>query len=215
MSGRRTLVKMCGCTSPADAALALAAGADAIGVVLAERSERRVTLERLREIAASLPALTPLVAVLTDPPSPLVDEVLKAGAIPQFHGDEPADACEAFAEGPYIKAVHVDPRRDYTDGAFAAQMAAYAHATWLFDTARSGGGSGGTGRTFPWEIAPRLAGNRPFIVSGGLTPENVGACVRQVRPYAVDVRSGIETNGVKDASKMHAFVAAVRAAADT
>ena len=208
----RTRVKICGCTSVADVALAVDAGADAVGVILAERSERRVGIERLRDIAQAVPAMVTLVAVLVDPPESLVDEALKVGAIPQFHGDEPAEACEAFAAGPYIKAFHVEKRCAYYPDAFSKQARAFEHATWLFDTARDDGTSGGSGRTFAWNVARELAGARRFVVSGGLTPENVGDCVRAVRPYAVDVRSGVETNGLKDPAKIQAFVRAVRAA---
>ena len=203
-------MKICGCTSAADVALAVEAGADAVGVILAERSERRVSIERFRDIAQSVPALTTLVAVFVDPPESLVDEALKAGAVPQFHGDEPAEACEAFAAGPYIKAFHIEQRRAYDPDDFAERARPFEHATWMFDTAGDGGRSGGTGRTFAWELARKLAGDRRFVVSGGLTPENVGACVRAVRPYAVDVRSGVETNGMKDPQKVRAFVRAVR-----
>lgn len=206
----RTRVKICGCTSAADAAVAVEAGADAIGVILAEESERRVTVDRFREIAATIPAMVTLIAVFVDPPAPLVDEALKAGAIPQFHGYEPADACESFAEGPYLKAYHVRPDHVQTRETFERFARPFEHATWLFDTAGASGRSGGTGRTFSWEIARELAGDRRFVVSGGLTPENVAECVRAVRPYAVDVRSGVETNGRKDAAKVRAFVAAVR-----
>lgn len=206
----RTRVKICGCTSVADVALAVDAGADAVGVILAERSERRVGIERFRGIAQAVPAMVTLVAVFADPPESLVDEALKVGAIPQFHGDEPADACEAFAAGPYIKAFHVETRRAYDADDFAQFARPFEHATWLFDAAGSDGRSGGRGQQFDWEIARRLAGERRFVVSGGLTPENVGACVRAVRPYAVDVRSGVETNGMKDPEKVRAFVRAVR-----
>jgi phosphoribosylanthranilate isomerase len=208
----RTRVKICGCTSAADVALAVDAGADAVGVILAERSERRVSLERFRDIAQSVPALTTLVAVFVDPPESLVDEALKAGAVPQFHGNEPADACEAFAAGPYLKAFHVELQREYHPDEFARFARPFDHATWMFDTAGSDGRSGGRGQQFPWGIARQLAGGRRFVVSGGLTPENVGDCVREVRPYAVDVRSGVETNGMKDPEKLRAFVRAVRAA---
>jgi phosphoribosylanthranilate isomerase len=208
----RTRVKICGCTSAADVALAVDAGADAVGVILAERSERRVSIERFRDIAQSVPALTTLVAVFVDPPASLVDEALHAGAVPQFHGDESAEACESVAAGPYLKAFHIEPNGAYDAGVFAKFARPYEHATWMFDTARDSGRSGGTGRTFAWELARRLAGERRFVVSGGLTPENVGDCVREVRPYAVDVRSGVETNGMKDPDKVRAFVRAVRAA---
>jgi phosphoribosylanthranilate isomerase len=206
----RTRVKICGCTSAADVALAVDAGADAVGVILAERSDRRVTIERFRDIAQSVPALTTLVAVFVDPPASLVDEALYAGAVPQFHGDEPAEACEAFAAGPYLKAFHVEKQRAYYPDDFARFARPFEHATWMFDGAGSDGRSGGSGQKFAWEIARRLAGERRFVVSGGLTPENVGDCVREVRPYAVDVRSGVETNGMKDPDKVRAFVRAVR-----
>ena len=208
----RTRVKICGCTSVADVALAVDAGADAVGVILAERSERAVSIARFREIAAGVPALVTLVAVFVDPASSLVDEALKAGAIPQFHGDESADACEAFAAGPYLKAYHVCAGAPQTEAAFDAFARPFERATWLFDAADAAGVSGGTGRTFAWEIARELAGSRRFVVSGGLTPVNVGDCVRESRPYAVDVRSGVETNGVKDPDKVRAFVRAVREA---
>ena len=206
----RTRVKICGCTSVADIALAVDGGADAVGVILAARSERAVSIERFREIAASVPALVTLVAVFVDPPSSLVDEALKAGAIPQFHGDEPADACEAFAAGPYLKAYHVRPGAAPSRAEFDAFARPFEHATWLFDAAGADGRSGGTGRPFAWEVAREAVGERRFVISGGLTPENVAACVRAARPYAVDVRSGVETNGAKDAEKVRAFVRAVR-----
>jgi phosphoribosylanthranilate isomerase len=206
----RTRVKICGCRSVGDVALAVDAGADAVGVILAERSERRVSIERFRDIAQSVPALTALVAVFVDPPASLVDEALHAGAIPQFHGDEPAEACESVAAGPYLKAFHIEKKRVYDPDDFAQFARPFEHATWMFDTAGDDGRSGGTGRTFAWDLTRRLAGERRFVVSGGLTPENVGACVRAVRPYAVDVRSGVETNGMKDPEKVRAFVRAVR-----
>jgi phosphoribosylanthranilate isomerase len=206
----RTRVKICGCTSVADAAIAVDAGADAVGVILAERSPRRVGIDRLKTIAESLPALVGLVAVFVDPPASLVDEALKLGAIPQFHGDEPADVCEAFAAGPYLKVFPMRSDRATTPEEFDAFARPFAHATWLFDTAGDDGRSGGTGRTFAWDDVERLRGSRAVVVSGGLTPENVGACVRAARPYAVDVRSGVETDGRKDSRKVRAFVSAVR-----
>ncbi len=196
----------------ADVELAVDAGADAVGVILAEQSERRVTPERLHHIAHAVPALVALVAVFVDPPASIVDEALKAGATPQFHGYEDAEACEAFAEGPYLKAFHVGRSRVQSPEEFARFARPYEHATWLFDTASASGLSGGTGRTFDWEIPRRFAPDRRFVISGGLTPANVGDCVRAVRPYAVDVRSGVETRGVKNPAKVRAFVAAVRAA---
>ncbi len=189
---------------------ALEAGADAVGVVLAADSPRCISIERLHEIAEHMPALLPLVAVFVDPPSSLVDEALKVGATPQFHGSEPADVCEAFAAGPYLKAYHVRSGDHLTKEAFDAFARPFAHATWIFDTAGLTGASGGTGRPFDWEIVHRVAGSRHVVVAGGLNPDNVGACVRTARPYAVDVRSGVETDGKKDPRKLRAFIEAVR-----
>lgn len=205
-------MKICGCTSVEDALVAVDAGVDAVGVILAETSPRHVGIDRLREIAAAVPAFVTLVAVYVDPSSGLVDEALKVGAIPQFHGNESAEWCEAFAAGPYLKAYHVRPDVPMTPAGFARFADAYSHATWLFDTAGASGMSGGTGVVFPWEIARMLGEGRCFVVSGGLTPENVGACIRAIRPYGVDVRSGVETDGVKDPRKVRAFVRAVHEA---
>lgn len=210
----RTRIKICGCTGIDDVAVAVDAGADAVGVLLVPDSPRAVGIERLHEIAACVPALISLVAVFVDPPSSLVDEALKVGAIPQFHGHEPADLCEAFAAGPYLKAYHVGGQQA-TSIAFDTFARPFAHATWLFDTAGPGGNSGGTGEPFAWEIVRRLAGERRVVVAGGLNPDNVGACVRTVQPFAVDVRTGVETAGKKDARKVRAFVEAVRDAEKT
>jgi len=103
------------------------------------------------------PAFVPLVAVFVDPPSSLVDEALKSGAVPQFHGYEHADWCEAFAAGQYLKAYHVRDDEPLDAETFARFARPFEHATWLFDTARADGRSGGAGRTFRWEIAPALA----------------------------------------------------------
>ena len=208
----RTRVKICGCRSVSDAWSALKAGADAVGVILAADSPRRVSMEQLRGIAEAMPALASLVAVFVDAPGPLVDEALKVGAVPQFHGDEDAEWCESIAAGPYLKAYHVVADDPLDPQAFAAFARPFEHATWLFDTARAGGGSGGTGRTFAWEKVVALGAQRAVVVSGGLTPENVGECVRIARPYAVDVSSGVESDGKKDPRKMLEFVRAVRAA---
>lgn len=208
----RTRIKFCGCTSARDAELAIDCGADAVGVIFAEQSPRRVAPDVAHEIAQSVPAFVPLVGVFVDPSSAQVDEALKAGYTPQFSGNELWQTCEAFVAGPYLKVYHIAPESGPpTAAAFEAWARGYAHATWMFDTTVDGL-RGGTGKTFNWDDARRIAGNRRIVISGGLTPENVGECVRRVRPYAVDVRSGIESGGVKDQAKMRAFVRAVKEA---
>jgi phosphoribosylanthranilate isomerase len=208
----RTRVKICGCRSVRDVRNAINAGADAVGVIMAESSARRVPMEDFRDIARFVPALVSLIAVFVNPPASLVDEALKAGAIPQFHGNEDAEWCEALAAGPYLKAYHVSDDDPVDENTFLRFARPFEHATWLFDTARSGGGSGGTGRTFAWEKVLELGRQHAVVVSGGLTPVNVGTCVQAVRPYAVDVSSGVETNGVKDPRKILEFVRAVHEA---
>jgi phosphoribosylanthranilate isomerase len=197
--------------SVADAQLAVAVGVDAVGVIFAAESPRRIALARAREIAAAVPVFTELVAVFVDPTLAEIDGAVSAGFTPQFSGDEPANLTEATKATRYVKVYRVAPDAVPDPRAFALHAQAFSRATWMFET-HVAGRSGGTGITFDWERARELAGERPIIVSGGLTPENVGDCVRRVRPYAVDVRSGIETAGAKDLEKMRAFVRAVKEA---
>ncbi len=195
---------MCGCTSAADAALAIEAGADAIGVIFAP-SPRRITVRDAQTIAAEIPPYVSVVGVFVDPS---LDELIVAtSAIPrmqvQFSGHESPELCRR-AGVPYLKVFHVDPA-----GEWERDVDAYDGVAML-DTASDV--AGGSGRTFAWERARSLARRRATIVAGGLTPENVADCVRTVRPFAVDVRSGVERSGRKDPEKMRAFVRAVREA---
>jgi phosphoribosylanthranilate isomerase len=194
-----------------DAESAIEAGVDAIGVIFAGSSPRRVSMVTAREIAAAAPPYVQLVAVFVDPPPELVYEALDNGYLPQFSGNEPAGMTEAFGARPYLKVFHIPPDEAPLRETFDAFAHDYTHATWMFEPKVSGM-DGGTGTTFRWELARTLAGNRRIVMSGGLTPENVGDCVRQVRPYGVDVRSGIETGDAKDPEKMRAFVRAVKEA---
>ncbi len=204
----RTRVKFCGATSVADARLALASGADAIGVILAE-SPRMIDLATARAIRAAIPAATSIVGVFADNDSELVRGALDAGIVPQFSGDESPEFCNAVVAGrPYYKVFHVG---EADLGDLRKRLGAYAGATAMFDTA-SGGKRGGTGVAFAWNVLQDIAASRAVVVAGGLTPENVGVCVRTLRPYMVDVRSGIESSGVKDENKMRAFVRAVKEA---
>ncbi len=207
----RTRVKFCGITSARDARAAVECGADAIGVIFAPASPRYVSAETAGEIARAVPPFIALVGVFVDPAPETVREAAGAGYVPQYSGDEPAGLCEAAAPGPYVKAFHADAGGAVDAARFTAVADGYARATWLFDTAADGK-HGGTGRTFDWSSAREIARARPIVIGGGLTPGNVGDCVRRVRPFAVDVRSGIETSGVKDDDKMRAFVRAVKEA---
>ena len=192
---RRTRIKFCGLESAADVASAVEAGADAVGVIVAA-SPRRVGLERLPELAAAVPAFVTKVGVLASRGDVGQDDdeaaTLRAlGFILQFSGDEPAARCEHLAAGTaYLKAFHVRPGdRDMPD---LESRRAYRNAMWMFDS-RVDARYGGTGVSFVWDVVRAVAARRPIVVSGGLTPGNVAACVRSVRPHGVDVRSGIET----------------------
>jgi phosphoribosylanthranilate isomerase len=188
-------------------------GVDAVGVIFAPASPRCVSAQTGREIAQAVPSFVSLVGVFVDPTAAQVDAALAAGYVPQFSGNESAQACESVAAGPYIKVFHVplNSAAGLDPADFARSADRYAHATWMFDTSVAGK-HGGTGRTFDWNLVRAVAGERRIIISGGLTADNVGACIRHLRPYGVDVRSGIETDGAKDSLKMRAFVRAVKEA---
>jgi phosphoribosylanthranilate isomerase len=206
----RTRIKFCGMTSVEDVRLAVAAGADALGFIFAE-SPRRLTLEQVPALVAELPPLVTRVAVVTEHEERIVPELLERGFTVQFSGHEPPELCERLLAGrAYIKAFHMLP-----GGAEASERSAgfagYRNALWMFDTF-AGERGGGAGVPFDWARVAALARTRPIVVAGGLSPENVGRCVRAVRPYAVDVRSGVERGGKKDIELMRAFVRAVREA---
>jgi phosphoribosylanthranilate isomerase len=202
----RTRIKICGITAAADAQAAARQGADAIGLIFYPPSPRLVTPARAAEIAAALPPFVARVAVFVNPAPDEVRAVMAAcqPSLLQFHGEETPEFCRAFGV-PYVRAVRVRAGVDLLEF-----LAAYPDAAgWLLDAYRDDL-YGGTGEAFDWSlIPPRLA--RPVILSGGLDAQNVGAAIRRVRPWAVDVSSGVESaKGVKDERLIAAFVAGVR-----
>jgi len=204
----RTRVKFCGCTSWNDAVVAIETGADAIGMIFAP-SPRRIAESAARHIAEKLPPFITPVGVFVNPTR---DDIMRArdifpDLVLQFSGEE-APSFLSSMDGKVIKALHVNP--DAADADSLARVAnEYPRAIAMFDTSVAGL-AGGTGVAFPWRAVASIARLRPIVVAGGLTPENVAACVKAVRPFGVDVRSGIETDGHKDEKKMRAFVRAVR-----
>jgi phosphoribosylanthranilate isomerase len=198
---RRTRIKFCGLTSAGEIAEAVEAGADAIGIIVAQ-SPRRVSVDALPELAAAVPAFVTKVGVLAGQGDMEATALRALGFTLQFSGDESAVECERMAGGaPYLKAFHVQPGEgDIVD---LASRRDYRNAMWMFDS-RIDGRYGGTGVSFVWQLVEAIAARRAIVISGGLT--------RAVRPHAVDVRSGIETAGRKDPAKMAAFVRAVREA---
>jgi phosphoribosylanthranilate isomerase len=201
-----TRIKFCGCKSYEDVVLALGAGADAFGMIFAP-SPQRISWEEAERIAERLEGEITPVAVFVDPTRDeirRVRELFPECAI-QLSGNE-TPAFTKSISGTVIKALHVG---DQTPSEMDRVCDRYAPALPLFDT-KAAGKFGGTGTSFDWQNIARLARWRPVFVAGGLTPQNVGTCVRIVRPFAVDVRSGIETKGRKDPAKMRTFVQAVR-----
>lgn len=205
----RTRVKICGITRVEDGLAAARAGADAIGLVFEPKSPRAVDLERALAIARALPPFVTVVALFVDAAPARVREVLGAlkPDLLQFHGSETSEYCRLFAH-PYIKAISMREGIDLHES-----ERVYRDAAGLLLDAHVAGSAGGTGQAFDWTRVPRDLG-KPVILAGGLHPDNVGEALRVVKPYAVDVSSGVEaTKGIKDANKIAAFIEAVRKAA--
>lgn len=216
----RTRVKICGITRVEDGVAAAQAGADAIGLVFWSGTPRCVNFGQARSIVAALPSFVTVVGLFVDPQPEAVRAALAAVPLDilQFHGDERPELCGSF-DRPYIKAVPMRPGIDLLQ--YAARFDA-AHGL-LFDAFQPNGPPGGTGTTFDWaKLPPQLTdpSTRRLILSGGLTPQNVAAAVRQLRPWAVDVSSGVEITGadgkarkgIKSATKIVAFIREVRSA---
>lgn len=201
-----TRIKICGCRSWREISEALEAGADAVGMIFAP-SPSQIAWSDAEEIARRLPAEAAPVAVFVNPAA---EDILRVRAlfgdpIVQLSGDESPAFAEAIG-GCVIKALHVG---DESIEELATECDRFAPALPLLDT-KVAGMYGGTGQTFDWTRIASLGRWRPLGIAGGLTPENVATCVRVVRPFAVDVRSGVETDGAKDPSKLRRFVRAVR-----
>lgn len=204
----RTRIKFCGITRREDAVDAVALGVDAIGMVFARRSPRFVDPERAASIRAAVPPLVSVVALfLDDDPEwvRLVEHAVRPDLL-QFHGGEPAGYCEGF-DTAYLKAVAMAG-----DGDLRVQLDAHPRASGFLLDGHAPGEAGGTGRRFDWSRAP-AGSDRPLLLAGGLEAGNVGEAIARVRPWGVDVSSGIERSpGVKDAGRMSDFVRAVHAA---
>ena len=216
----RTRVKICGMTRECDVDAAVAAGADAVGFVLYDKSPRYVSIERAAELARRLPPfVTPVLLFVNEAPARVIALCARLGqAIVQFHGDETAQDCLEATQGgarAYLRAARIP----LGDTAAQFDLVEYARThqgaqAILLDAHIEGYGGGG--RTFNWSLLPPSV-NCHLVLSGGLTPANVTDGILQIRPrcksLAVDVSSGVElSKGIKDATKIHQFVAAVRAA---
>jgi phosphoribosylanthranilate isomerase len=188
----------------------LEAGADAVGFIFAP-SERRITVDEAAAITVQLPPFGSIFGVFADPRPADVQRAKESipGLRLQFSGDESPAFCEGLTDVQYLKALHLGGPT--SDAEVVARVHDYRHALPLFDswhpTKR-----GGTGVTLAWKQLAQASPPASFAVSGGLTAENVGECIRLLRPKLVDVRSGVETDDRKDEKKLRAFVRAVREA---
>lgn len=201
----RVRSKICGITRVEDALAAVEAGADAIGLVFYAGSPRAVGVEQASVIVHALPPFVTTVGLFVNMPREQLQALLAQVPLDllQFHGDESPADCDGFGR-PYIKALRVRAGEDV-----AATMALYAGARGILLDTFVEGVPGGTGAAFDWSLVPQGAA-RPIILAGGLDATNVASAIRQVRPYAVDVSGGVEASkGIKDASKIRAFVRAV------
>ena len=201
----RTRVKICGITRDEDLRATADAGADAFGLVFYPPSPRFLTLERARELSRAAPAFLTSVALFVNATAEEVTRVLEVvqPQVLQFHGEETPEFCRAFGV-PYVKACRVKTGVDLLE-----YWRPFSDACgWLADAWVEGYGGAGTG--FDWSLVPAVRA-KPLVLSGGLNPENVGEAIRRVKPWGVDVSSGVESaKGVKDAARIAAFVAEVR-----
>ena len=202
----KTRIKMCGITREEDALAAVRAGADALGFIFWEPSPRFVAPAAAGKIIRRIGPFATTVGVFVNPSRQEVTDAIRESGVNalQFHGEELPDFCGGFGL-PYVKAFKVGQGGDLLEstGRF------HAAAGWLFD-AFDPRLVGGTGEVFDWSLLPQALA-RPLVLSGGLNAGNVGDAIRRVRPFAVDVSSGIESGkGIKDAEKMAAFVHGVR-----
>lgn len=215
---RRTRIKICGITREQDLRAAVDLGADALGFVFYDKSPRYVTPDRAGELCALLPPFVSGVALFVNPTLEQVRAV--AGAMPlgliQFHGDETVERCAAIAaavQRPFVRAYRIKP--DTAPSALLECELAYRAASpWfsglLLDTYVDA--YGGAGKVFDWSLVPKELAPR-VVLSGGLSVHNVLEATVRVRPFAVDISSGVEeAKGIKDARKIADFIAAVRAA---
>lgn len=204
--GMETRVKICGITNLADALAAVEAGADALGFNFHEKSPRHVSLEAAADISRQLPPFVMRVGVFVNPSEELVSSALASAGLTllQFHGDETPEFCARFGLMS-MKAFRI------RDAGSLKPIQHYPTDAYLLD-ACSPGARGGTGETFNWDLAVEAQKlGKPIFLAGGLTPENVAAAVRKVRPFGVDVASGVESApGKKDPPKVRAFIQAVR-----
>lgn len=202
-------VKICGLTNAEDAAAAVEAGADAVGFVFHKKSPRCAETAVVKGIVKTLPPFVLPIGVFVNEDAKVVRDVVDSCglALVQLHGDETAAYCEALGR-PVLKAIRLKDRRSFL---ILAEFQGRAGVRGFLVDAFSSDAYGGTGQVADWSLAAEASSAAPVLLAGGLTPENVSQAILQVRPYGVDVSSGVEASpGKKDHEKVRAFVRAVR-----
>lgn len=200
----RVRVKICGITRPEDALLAASLGADAIGLVFYQGSKRAVSVQQAQRIREILPAFVSLVGLFVNPDRKHVVGVnseLHLDCL-QFHGDEQADFCQSFGM-PYIKAIPVRPDQDPLP-----QIRSHVRANAILLDAYDPQQAGGTGKQFDWTVARHCVQQSPLpvVLAGGLSASNAAQAINEVRPWALDLSSGVESEpGLKDPERLKAF----------
>ncbi|MBI3989673.1 MAG: phosphoribosylanthranilate isomerase [candidate division NC10 bacterium] len=197
-----TRVKICGITNVGDALLAVEAGADALGFIFVEGTPRYVPPSRVEGIIGRIPPLVATVGVFANQPLHEVERLAKGLhlSVVQLHGDEDPEGCRKLTIR-FIKAIRIK------DVGSLDTLPRYPRASAFLLDSFAEGRLGGTGHSFPWELAVKAKAYGPIILSGGLTPENVEEAVTRVHPYGVDVSSGVEASpGRKDPQKLRAFI---------
>lgn len=203
-----TRIKICGITRPEDALLAAKLGTDAIGMVFYSQSPRCISAGQAKKIVELLPAFVTVVGLFVNQDLDAIYSILETVHLDllQFQGQETAEFCQQFNK-PYVKAFHMQPGVDLNES-----ILPYKNARAILLDTYHPQQAGGTGIPFDWHLIPRNL-SKPVILAGGLNTVNVGEAVHQVRPYGVDVSSGIEVEpGIKDPAKIQAFINEVRRA---
>ena len=207
----RTRIKLCGMTREQDVHLACELGADAIGLIFAPRSPRRLDLNRAWELRETVSLSVGVVALVMDQSAAEVAAIIGQvrPELLQFHGGEDDAFCRSF-DRPFLKAL---PMRGVAADKVPGLLARYPSAVGFVFDGHAPGALGGSGERFDWNLLAHDRPRQPWLLAGGLDATNVADSVRTLRPWGVDVSSGIESSpGIKDPAKMRAFVTAVRAA---
>lgn len=213
MQKNRTRVKICGLTRAEDVHAAVAAGADAVGLVFYPHSSRYVSLENARRLRSLVPAMVSVVALFVNASKEQVQETINEVQpdILQFHGDESPEECEQYGRR-YMKAFRVGaPGLDTSQAVLDTCCRYHSACAWLFDSYSAG--YGGSGKQFDLRLLEKVAvstESRAVVLAGGLNAQTVGAAIKRVEPFAVDVSSGVEiSGGVKCTTKIQEFMQAV------